>query len=264
MEPGSQAENEPYVFTTVRWDPALLQSPENTAASCSIPCPFYMLEHHWTRLQMAKWNSSLLRSSPAELLRDLTDAVQQWRADHPDEKPDSLRVKHRVYSGGRTLTEISAIPCIPLTRLFPRHLEYPDVDPDTIVWKVCLDRQAIVTSAATMYKTGDRRYYDRARASAGIDTYAEQREVLLFNEDEEVIDASFSTPYFFREGIWVTPKANSGGQQGTTRRWALERKLCVEGDVTIQELRQGEVIYLSNAVRGYVRARYVTESKPLS
>ncbi|KAK3619630.1 Aminodeoxychorismate lyase, partial [Elasticomyces elasticus] len=188
----------------------------------------------------------------------------QWHADHPDEKPDSLRVKHRVHSGGRTLTEISAIPCIPLTILFPRRLEYPGVDPDTIMWKACLDRQAILTSAATMYKTGDRRYYDRARASAGIDTYAEQREVLLFNEDEEVIDASFSTPYFFREGIWVTPKANSGGQQGTTRRWALERKLCVEGDLTIQELRQGEVIYLSNAVRGYIRARYVTEGKPLS
>ncbi len=40
------SEDGSYVFTTLRWDPALLNSAQNTAASCHRPCPFFMLEHH--------------------------------------------------------------------------------------------------------------------------------------------------------------------------------------------------------------------------
>lgn len=114
--------------------------------------------------------------------------------------------------------------------------------------------------ADTTYKTWDRLCYDRARDSAGIVTYDERREVMLYNDDEEVMDASITTPYFFRNGIWTTPRADSGGQQGTTRRWALERGLCVESIISTQDLHNGEVIWLSNAVRGYFRARFATHS----
>lgn len=38
---------------------------------------------------------------------------------------------------------------------------------------------------------------------------------------------------------------------GTTRRWALERGLCVEGRVDRGSVRWGEVVWLSNGVRGW-------------
>lgn len=262
--PECYSQDEPHVFTTVRWDPVLLGCAENTAASCNCPCPFYMLEHHWTRLQIAKWNTSLVRSSAAELLQVLLSAVRQWLANHPGEDPESLRVKHRVYTSGRTVTEISTISRIPISRLFPDHLRDPEERPEEVDWTVCLDQQPIETGAKTKYKTGDRLFYERARASAGIKTFSESREVLLYNHDEEVMDASISTPYFFRNAGWITPKADSGGQQGTTRRWTLERGMCSEGDIKIHELREGEVVYMSNAVRGYFRARYFVHSSAIN
>ena len=258
MEAPAIEDDEEHVFTTVRWDPALLQSTENTAASCHCPCPFYMLEHHWTRLNIAKWSTSLARQRPSDLLADLLLAVHQWHSKHPSDRPESLRVKHRVYAGGRSRSEIVALPRISLDHLFPTTFGRPSDRPDEVVWTVCIDAQPVETSATTMYKTWDRSFYDRARALAGITSYQQPKEVLLYNHRQEIMDASICTPYFFRDERWVTPSADCGGQQGTTRRWALEKGLCVEGEVRNDDLRVGEVIWLSNAVRGYFRARYVS------
>lgn len=197
---------------------------------------------------------------PADLLQDLHSAVQQWHATHPSESPESLRINYKVYTDGRTTSDIRAIPRIPLSHLFPTNLGHPNDRPDEVAWTVSLDCQPTVIGADTMYKTWDRRCYDRARASAKVVTYDERKEVLLYNENGAVMDASITTPYFFRNGRWTTPKTDSGGQQGTTRRWALERGLCKEAIISTKDLQDGEVIWLSNAVRGYFRARFVLHS----
>ena len=65
------------------------------------------------------------------------------------------------------------------------------------------------------------------------------------------MEASITTPYFWRAGNWVTPSAVQGGNLGTTRRWALQRGLCVEGTVKRESVSKGERIWLSNGVRGW-------------
>lgn len=247
-----------YVFTTVRWDPLLATSPENTAASCNLACPFFLLEHQWTRLQIAKWTSSLRSASPAELLQALQDAVAKWLADHPDKEIESLRVRHAIHLDGSTATEIRPLARVPLQRLFPTSLSRPaDLDKKSVSWEVLLDRDNPQTvSARTMYKTSDRSFYDKARANTGISSYDQNSEVLLINVENDIMDGSIATPYFFRNGQWVTPDAYSGGQQGTTRRWALEKGLCIEGNIPASSMRDGELIWLSNAARGFYVARY--------
>lgn len=73
--------------------------------------------------------------------------------------------------------------------------------------------------------------YDAARQRAGI-SYADPVEVLVVNQDDgSVMEGTFTTPYFWRAGHWVTPpvaaqfswEEGNGGQDGTSRRWALER-----------------------------------------
>ncbi|KAK5120724.1 hypothetical protein LTR85_006082 [Meristemomyces frigidus] len=221
-----------------------------------------MLEHHWTRLQVAKWSVSLERSSPADLFYGLSSAVRQWHADHPGMAGHSLRVKHRGYSGGRSTTEISLASTrfVPMGLLFPPSFQSAPGQPESAYWVVTLDNVATEASAVTMYKTNDRSPYDRARATAGIKSYAETKEVLLFNTDDEILDGSISTPYFCRDGRWITPASASGGLQGTTRRWALENGLCVEETIKKPELVDGELMWLSNAARGYYRARYVART----
>ncbi|KAK3071512.1 Aminodeoxychorismate lyase [Teratosphaeriaceae sp. CCFEE 6253] len=238
-------EDEPYIFTTIRWDPTFAACAENTGASADLPCPFYMLEHHRTRLNaasVAKWRRPFAKDGTSDLLSTLTSAVQQWHAKHPEETLESLR--------------ITALHRIAIDRCFPFGFGVPEDRPDDIEWTICLAQASVDSSVDTKHKTSDRAVYERARASAGITDFKQTKEVLLYDHQGAVLDASICTPYFFRDGRWITPRTEHGGQQGTTRRWALEQGFCVEGTVKKEDLRAGEVVWLSNAVRGYFRAVY--------
>ncbi|EMC92484.1 hypothetical protein BAUCODRAFT_27759 [Baudoinia panamericana UAMH 10762] len=249
-----------YVFTTVRWDAMLAAAFENTKASCNHPSPFYMFEHHWTRLQVSRWTNDLPRSSPAELLRTLNRDVQIWQADHPEEKYESLRVRHRMFPSGKTISDILPTARVPIEYLFPKTFNCPVTERlSNAPWTIVLDSEPTEISSSTMYKTSDRMCYNRARAAAGITSYTQTKEVLLYSSDGGILDCSISTPYFFRNGRWVVPAASSGGLQGTTRRWSLEHGLCVEDSVGKDSLRDGEVIWLSNGARGYFPSLFVKQ-----
>lgn len=65
------------------------------------------------------------------------------------------------------------------------------------------------------------------------------------------MEGTLTTPYFFRDGRWITPAEECGGNRGTTRRWALDAGLCEEGVLRRESVREGEVVWLSNGVRGF-------------
>ena len=251
------AAEEPYIFTTLRWDPTLLESAANSKASCDQPCPFYMLKYHWARLQPA---SQAAIATPAALLESLSHQVQQWHLNHPNDSTESLRIKYRIYANGRTVTEISPITRIPLRTLFPVSFLFMSERPAQMVpWTATLDTVPTTISSHTRYKTSSRIPYDRARAAANITSYADTVEVLLYNDNDEILDGSITTPYFLVKDEWVTPAAACGGQQGTTRQWALAQGLCVEGVVESKLLQRqeadGKIVWLSNGVRGFFEAR---------
>lgn len=109
----------------------------------------------------------------------------------------------------------------------------------------------------TRDKTYYRTMYDYARQCASIQSYQDAKEVLLFNKENQIMDGSITTPYFFRNDTWVTPHTDCGGQQGTTRRWALDQGLCIAGIIEKRSLRHNEIIWLSNGVKGFFTARIV-------
>lgn len=257
-----------YIYTSVRYDPMFKGSPENTAASFNVPCPFYMLEHHWTRLKVAHWSSQFwsdgstprAHARPAEFIHSLLSAVQQWQTSHPKEAEtaQSLRIRRRAYACGRVTTEIWQIPRLPLSRFFPKSLD-PSPDLSIVDWTVVLDTQPTTVTEATMFKIWDRTPQVRARSEAGIFALTTTKEVLLYNPDHQILDGSNSTPYFYRKGRWVTPISSSGGLQGTTRRWALEKGLCIEAVISLDSFVDGEIVWFSNAVKGFFCAVYQAE-----
>ncbi|CAK3945034.1 aminodeoxychorismate lyase-like [Lecanosticta acicola] len=262
---------EPFVYTSIRYDKRLVDSEKNTAASCNKPCPFYMLEHHWTRLQIAKWSTFFFADDrprpnsggPSMLFQVLMNAVKQWHDSHPGESPVSLRIKFRQYVGGRMSTEIyHPIKTIPMWSLFPATFDLPPEQRKDTEWTIVLDTEPTEPGESTMFKTNDRATYGRARAAADIMTFAVPKEVLLYTHEKHILDGSICTPYFYRRGRWVTPSSVAGGLQGTTRRWALENKLCVEDVVPIDTMVDGEIVWLSNAVRGYFWAVFHSREPP--
>lgn len=124
------------------------------------------------------------------------------------------------------------------------------------VWIVVPDTIRTKPSSYTTYKTTKRDMYTDARERVGIKDFSEKKEVLILSDnDGEIMEGSLTSVYFWRDGRWETPPVNSGGQAGTTRRWALDRKLCVEAVVKVDELVDGEECWISNGARGFIHGQ---------
>ena len=116
---------------------------------------------------------------------------------------------------------------------------------------VHLDTSPTSPSLLTLHKTTSRDHYLLARSRAGLgDGYAVPEEVLLFNPEGEITEASFSNVAFWREEAWRTPKVESGGLGGVMRRWLIERGAWMEGTVRKADVVKGEFVLLSTGVRG--------------
>ncbi len=265
---GDDTDDDIYVYASLLYDPALVHSPENTKASFNRPCPFYLLEHQWTRLGVANWSKSHSpnsHGSPSHFLHGLMCAVRAYQRSHRDlSQSICLRVRVHSHCSGKITTHITIpAPRPALSAMFPQTFGVPAYLPKT-EWTIVLDTQPTEVAESTMYKTSDRSPYARARASAAVsEPWRLKREVLLYNTDGEMLDATSSTPYFFRNGRWVVPTSASGGLQGTTRRWALEHGVAHEGVVTKDSLKIGEFVCLSNGFWGFFYARLVAQDPRL-
>ncbi|MCJ1322487.1 hypothetical protein MMC15_007836 [Xylographa vitiligo] len=246
------------IFTTLRSDALLLTHPLNhfscTPTSPPTPSQFYLLPHHRDRLlsaakQFGFQHAIPLLSSPSGL-SDLQSALEQHLLStySASTHPPPVRIRMTVSPTG-DLTLVSALtPALPLSAFFPLSLS-PSPDPATAAWRIRLFPTPIQPSPYTVHKTSKREMYDAARAH--MSATATDVEVLVVNERGEVMEGSVTTPYFRRDGRWVTPREGCGGNRGTTRRWALESGVAVEAVVRAEDVRAGEVVWLSNGVRGF-------------
>ena len=266
------------LFSSLRYDPLLDPLVVNTEAwdgDRPSGSPFYLLPYHRDRMLQAAehfgWNTAASRiSGPAGLTRlvsTLSEAV-----DVQSSKP--LRIRVLLDQDGTIAIESTQVHATASKEaLFPDRLPPPrleesgrltgemprirngDGDPEMEKpWAVLLDPSGTEPSSETTYKTTSRSMYMDARKRTDIKTFDEKKEVLLVsNRDREIMEGSLTSVYFWRNGRWTTPPVSSGGQMGTTRRWALERGLCVEGVITADSLVNGEECWISNGVRGFNR-----------
>lgn len=249
----------PYIFTTLRFDASLSHHAANTAASDGLQSPVYLLKYHCDRLRDAaaalgdRYDALDLDDvlgSPGSLEKMIMEAIEKKTSQ--EEPAGPFRVRLALKFDGSVDIQC---PQVPQTHpvLYPKSLD----DSLSPTWTVCLDTQSTQRNLHTSFKTSERHAYDRARQIAGC-TLAGSKEALLYNTDGQIMDASITTPYFHRDGRWVTPPASAGGQQGTTRRWALENHLCIEENIGMNTLHEGEVIWLSNAARGFFAAKFTS------
>ncbi|KAH0615321.1 uncharacterized protein H6S33_000957 [Morchella sextelata] len=228
------------LFSSLRHDRLLLQSPENTTASGSTtPCPFYLLEYHRDRMVRAahhfEWPEAVIAS--LEDLNGFRRACEE-------------AVRTVLSPEGKLSVTAGSIPQVPVTTLFPSTLPNPSSLSSPPLWKIHIDTIPTPASPFTSHKTTFRGHYDAARLRAGIINYTDTTEVVLWNEDGVMMEGSMTSVYFWRNGGWVTPPLESGGNNGTTRRWLLEKGMVVEAVVGKESIEAGEVMLISNGVRG--------------
>jgi 4-amino-4-deoxychorismate lyase len=253
-----------HIFTTFRLDDTLLSDAAHIAVCGGHKSDVYLLPYHFDRLKTAaamikNFQCPDAMSDLKSFERKIHEAIKDSKSGDPSTQPDPddapkqtpvTRGKISWWPNGHL-----EILLVPVPQTFPTLLPASFNNHPAPSWTVTLDDQPTLTSLYLEIKTSYRKEYDRARKSAGLEPKS-TKEVLLYNDNSEIVDGSITTVYFYREGKWVTPRA--GGLEGTTRRFALENELCVmaESAVRVESLRDGEIVWLSNAFRGFFAATF--------
>jgi len=231
--------------------------------------PFYMLDYHRDRLLKGAtyfgWEAAVekLRGPQGldRLNQELLDLVGR-------EQSPPLRLRILVGPHGDIEFGKFGFGNVPLQQLFPRRLPPPGSDsardepPREPEYTLLVDDQRTPSSEHTYFKTTKRPMYDDARRRAGI-APADLKEVLLVSSEGYVTEGTITTPYFWREKQWVTPPVprdfqnhgETGGQDGVSRRWAIESGLASEQAIHSSSLTDGEECWLSNGARGFMLAK---------
>ena len=270
-----------HLFTSLRYDPQLLSSPVNTTLSGYFsvndsppPSPFYMLAYHRDRILEAadhfNWKSVVSLLSGTAGLQTFKQAIVS-EVDMTCQTPSRVRIA--LDREGNFSVTCGPTPSKTLGALYPTILPPPEKQqrlsgememkdekqlPETDQpWEVVVDCGRSEKSDFSTYKTSKRAIYDSARSRAGIESFAEPKEVLLVNPKGEIMEGSLTSIILWRGERWVTPPCgrgdgNSGGQKGTTRRWLREVGLVREEIVRVETLEDGEECWLSNGVRGVI------------
>lgn len=232
---------------------------------------FYMLKYHRDRLYSAAedfgWTEACNVLEGREGLNRLEDVLRDSHVIIPNGSKHQCPQKLRVLvdsRGGFSVTS-TPLPPLPLPSLLSSHFPMvltqlpPSIDHTNpgMSWRIFLSPIPVSPSLFTRNKTTERSVYDEARSflppSQAKSSYLSKllNEVLIINYDNEIMEGSITTPYFWRGGRWVTPPASAGGNLGTTRKYALDAGLCVEETIIKDSITDGEAIWLSNGARGW-------------
>lgn len=274
--------NEFQITTTLRYDPGLVDNPITSEGYPSpVNSPYYLLGYHRDRLLSAAssfgWNDAI-----AFLARPQDEIIESLARKFDEHIPAYNRVwRLRVLIDHKGRFTIEAAPTTPFTShilIIPRsdprndtvtfsnlsqwYKEHQKMNVDELKpWALYIDSQPTQPSAFTTHKTTARDSYSASRERTGIKSPQDKMEVLIYNPIGEVMEGSITTIYFQRRGTaqqsennWVTPPLVSGGNAATSRRYALETGLCIEEVVRVDDLVDGEDVWLSNGARGFIPA----------
>ncbi|KDE04568.1 hypothetical protein MVLG_05036 [Microbotryum lychnidis-dioicae p1A1 Lamole] len=259
------------ILSTARYDPPLSSLDKNSLTQPpSAPSPYGLLAYHHDRLVQAAaafaWTSAAQslegEQGLIKLRQRLDQAVSQWQTQNDDKSDQPLRLRILAFptADDDDLITVQAFACNPITPIsnfFNLALANPATlnalsSSSTFTYiPVRLDPARTSPSIWTQYKTTARDHYLASRERAGLGRdYNKPDEVLLFNQDDQVMEGSLANVGFYRDGAWVTPHDEAGGLNGVMRRWLLEQGRWKQGTILRGEVSRGEWVLLSNGLRG--------------
>ncbi|KAE9409098.1 D-aminoacid aminotransferase-like PLP-dependent enzyme [Gymnopus androsaceus JB14] len=236
-----------FLLSSTRYDETLLKFSWND--DFDGPSPFFLLPYHFDRLIGAAEQHGWL-----QVKQSLSyEILKQKCHEKVKEVGPALKVRITLSEAGDVYITVS--PVTPFTS-DPIELVYfnptTGVPPNEgSIVTVFLDSQATPSSLFTRTKTTQRVHYDEARRRAKI--ASPTSEVILFNDDSLITEASISSVCFFRSGHWLTPSTSTGCLPGVLRRWLLEKELVVvdnKKQLTTSKISEGDWVLLSNGVQG--------------
>lgn len=129
--------------------------------------------------------------------------------------------------------------------------EIEDTSIDT-VWKIKIKDMAVNSDNVFLYhKTSRRELYNLDREQALAEGYDE---IIYHNKQGLITEGAISNVYIKKNGQLLTPAVSCGLLAGIYRDYMLESKQAVVAEIICSDLEDADEIYLSNSVRGLVKA----------
>ena len=115
--------------------------------------------------------------------------------------------------------------------------------------RLALSEHRVDSSQSLLYhKTTSRDLYNRSYALARAQGYDE---VIFLNERGEVTEGAISNLFIRKGAKFFTPPLHCGLLHGIFRSYFLStRPFVVEKVLTLQDLREADMVYIGNSVRG--------------
>ena len=134
--------------------------------------------------------------------------------------------------------------------------EIAETPPDDI-WPVTwAESPQDSTNPFLYHKTTNRQFYDEARTKAQA-ANGEIKEVLFYNEKEQVTEGSYTNIFVEQGGQLFTPPVSAGLLPGTLRENLLKNNKVREKTMRKQDISAADALYVGNSVRGLVKAQLV-------
>ena len=125
--------------------------------------------------------------------------------------------------------------------------------------RVCVAATPVDSSNPFLFhKTTHRQVYEQARLSCPEEPGQPWDDVILWNEEGEVTEASMANIVVEQEGELYTPPVNCGLLAGTYRAWLLEQGKIREKIIRLEELFDGSRVCLINSVRKQREIQVIT------
>lgn len=122
------------------------------------------------------------------------------------------------------------------------------------LWSLSLSKKCLKSRDRMLrHKTSQRIFYDGERER--IHQLTGCKEVLFFNEREELCEGSFTNVFLVKNGKMVTPALRSGLLPGVLRKTLLANGDAVAKTLTLKDLELADEVFVGNSVRGLIPAR---------
>jgi para-aminobenzoate synthetase/4-amino-4-deoxychorismate lyase len=121
-------------------------------------------------------------------------------------------------------------------------------------WPVSLSKNRLNSKDRMLrHKTTERTFYDGERER--IHRLTGCKEVLFFNERDELCEGSFTNVFIVKDGEMLTPALRSGLLPGVLRKTLLANGDVKAKTLTREDFEQADEIFVGNSVRGLISAR---------
>ncbi|KAF1836520.1 hypothetical protein BDW02DRAFT_587331 [Decorospora gaudefroyi] len=199
------SENGFQLFTSLRYDPLLLESEENSRPNLNfvVPSPFYMLAYHRDRMvEAAQYFDFFEVEKKLKNGKLLHEELAKQVKDHigKEGKDQAMKLRLLFDKAANLTVEFTAVPAVPLSTLYPPSLDPPNPEtqqhpantfkPSPLIggfltlgsddsllatsstpspppeWTIKLDTAPTPSTPFTLLKTTKREMYDQSRARA--------------------------------------------------------------------------------------------------